>query len=161
VAHHTFYVQNASVTDGTLAPKGQSTLYKLLPVTHEGEKVDWASETARFRKLTIRQMERRIRTERMITPEGWRDEFGLLKGAAFSMKHSLDQMLHLRPHNRFEDVDSIYLTGGGTHPGLGLPVIFQSARISSKLLLEDLGIEPQWSTSSELAMQNDMMQVAS
>ena len=30
-----FYVQNASVTDPTLAPKGKSTLYVLLPVTHE------------------------------------------------------------------------------------------------------------------------------
>lgn len=70
-------------------------------------------------------------------------------------------MLHLRPHNRFKDVDGIYLTGGSTHPGSGLPVIFQSARISSKLLLEDLDIEPRWSTSSELAMVDDMMQVAS
>ena len=57
---------------------------------------------------------------------GWvGDESGLRKGATFSMKHSLNQMLHLRPHNRFEDVDGIYLTGGGTHPGSGLPVIFQ------------------------------------
>jgi phytoene desaturase len=70
-------------------------------------------------------------------------------------------MLHLQPHSRFEDVDSIYLKGGGTHPGFGLPVIFQSARIRSELLLEDFGIEPQGSRSSELAMQNDMMQVAS
>jgi phytoene desaturase len=164
-----FYVQNASVTDPTLAANGQSTLYVLLPVTHESEKVDWARETAGFRALAIEQLkrigiedvERRIRTERVITPEGWRDEFGLLKGATFSMKHSLDQMLHLRPHNRFEDVDGIYLTGGGTHPGSGLPVIFQSARISSKLLLEDLNIDPRWSASSELAMNDGMMQVAS
>lgn len=164
-----FYVQNASVTDGTLAPEGQSTLYVLLPVTHESAKVDWKREQERFRALAIRQMERigicdvekRIRTERILTPEGWRDEFGLLKGATFSMKHSLDQMLHLRPHNRFEDVDGIYLTGGGTHPGSGLPVIFQSARISSKLLLEDMDIEPRWSTTSELPMADDMLQVAS
>ena len=52
----------------------------------------------------------------------------------------VDQMLHLRPHNRFEDLDGMYLVGGGTHPGSGLPVIFESARISSRLLLEDLGI---------------------
>jgi phytoene desaturase len=164
-----FYVQNASITDSTLAPKGQSTLYVLLPVTHESEHVNWPRETSRFRELAIQQMkrigiqdvERRIRTEKIITPLGWKDEFGLFKGATFSMKHSLNQMLHLRPHNRFEDVDGMYLTGGGTHPGSGLPVIFQSARISSRLLLEDLGIEPQWATSSELAIENNMMQVAS
>ena len=72
-------------------------------------------------------------------------DFGLYKGATFSMAHSLDQMLHLRPHNRFEDVDAMYLVGGGTHPGSGLPVIFESARITSRLLLEDLKMEPQWS----------------
>ena len=49
-------------------------------------------------------------------------------------------MLHLRPRNRFEDLDGVYLTGGGTHPGSGLPVIFESARITSRLLLEDLGL---------------------
>ncbi|MBW4039156.1 MAG: phytoene desaturase [Acidobacteria bacterium] len=164
-----FYVQNASVTDPTLAPKGQSTLYVLLPVTHESAKVDWARETQKFRELALRQMERigirdverRIRTEKIITPAGWSEDFGLFKGATFSMKHSLNQMLHLRPHNRFEDVDAMYLTGGGTHPGSGLPVIFQSARISSKLLLEDLGLETGWATSSEMPMGDDMMQVAS
>ncbi len=164
-----FYVQNASVTDPTLAPKGQSTLYVLLPVTHESEHVDWSRETARFRELAIQQMERigildverRIRTEKILTPRGWQEDFGLFKGATFSMKHSLDQMLHLRPHNRFEDVEGMYLTGGGTHPGSGLPVIFQSARISSRLLLEDLNVAPQWATSSELVMEDNMMQVAS
>jgi phytoene desaturase len=168
-ADPSFYVQNASVTDPTLAPRGQSTLYVLLPVTHESKQVDWVKETPRFRELALRQLERigiddverRIRTEKVITPQRWRDEFGLFKGATFSMAHSLDQMLHLRPHNRFEDIDGMYLTGGGTHPGSGLPVIFQSARISSRLLLEDLGLQPQWAANGELALAEDMMQVAS
>ena len=50
-------------------------------------------------------------------------------------------MLHMRPHNRFEDVEGIYLVGGGTHPGSGLPVIYSSARITSDLLLGDLGLD--------------------
>ena len=165
-----FYVQNASVTDSTLAPEGHSTLYVLLPVTHESEHVDWTAEAPRIRELALDQIERigikdvrsRIRTERMITPAGWKQEFGLHKGATFSMAHSLDQMLHLRPHNRFEDIGRMYLVGGGTHPGSGLPVIFESARISSRLLLEDLGLEPQWNTSSTSALsENGLMQVAS
>ena len=49
-------------------------------------------------------------------------------------------MLAFRPRNRFEDLDGVYLVGGGTHPGSGLPVIFESARISTGLLAEDLGI---------------------
>ena len=67
------------------------------------------------------------------------------------MAHNLRQMLHLRPHNRFEDLDRVYLVGGGTHPGSGLPVIFESARITARLLLEDLKVEPQWDTAPVLA----------
>ena len=52
----------------------------------------------------------------------------------------MDQMLHKRPGNRFADVEGLYLAGGGTHPGSGLPVIYESARISSDLLCQDLGI---------------------
>jgi hypothetical protein len=40
------------------------------------------------------------------------------------------------------------LVGGGTHPGSGLPVIFDSARISSRLLLEDLGLPSEPLTSA-------------
>jgi phytoene desaturase len=150
-----FYVQNACVTDPSLAPEGHSTLYVLLPVTHDNGWIDWPKEMPRYRELALNQMEKiglkdvrsRIRTEKIITPSDWSCEFDLYKGATFSMAHSLDQMLHLRPHNRFEDVGQMYLVGGGTHPGSGLPVIFESARITSRLLLEDLKIEPRWESA--------------
>ena len=153
-----FYVQNACVTDPSLAPKKMSTLYVLLPVTHEHRNVNWAAEQPRFRSLALRQLEkigikdvaRRIRFEKVVSPIGWRTEFALHSGATFSMAHNLGQMLHLRPHNRFEDLDRVYLVGGGTHPGSGLPVIFESARITARLLLEDLKVEPQWNTSPVL-----------
>jgi phytoene desaturase len=150
-----FYVQNACVTDESLAPRDHSTLYVLLPVTHDTGSIDWAKEGPRYRQLALDQMkkiglgdiEERIRTEKILTPAGWATDFGLYKGATFSMAHSLDQMLHLRPHNRFEDVRQMYLVGGGTHPGSGLPVIFESARITSRLLLEDLEIDPLWDSN--------------
>jgi phytoene desaturase len=62
------------------------------------------------------------------------------EGATFNLAHSLDQMLCFRPHNRFEDIKGVYLVGGGTHPGSGLPVIFESARISCRLLAQDLDL---------------------
>jgi phytoene desaturase len=147
-AEPSFYVQNACVTDQTLASRGQSTLYVLAPVTHQHPNVDWSQERPRFRKLLLNQIKKagydldpaRIRYERVITPADWDTRYEIYRGATFNLAHTLDQMLHLRPHNRFEDLDGMYLVGGGTHPGSGLPVIFESARISSKLLLEDLGV---------------------
>ena len=90
---------------------------------------------------------------KQLNPQSWGEEFALYKGATFSMAHTLSQMLHLRPHNRFEDAEGVYLVGGGTHPGSGLPVIFESARITSKLLLQDLQIDPQWERNQLLSAQ--------
>jgi phytoene desaturase len=68
----------------------------------------------------------------------WEDEFAVHRGAVFNLAHSLDQMLFFRPQNRFKELDGVYLVGGGTHPGSGLPVIYESARISSRLVAKDL-----------------------
>jgi phytoene desaturase len=143
-----FYVQNASVTDSSLAPKGKSALYVLAPVTHQHGNVDWQTETPRFRELVLKQMrkagfelkQKHIRFERVITPNDWENRYQIYRGATFNLAHSMDQMLLMRPRNRFEDLESVYLVGGGTHPGSGLPVIFESARISTRLMLEDFGL---------------------
>jgi phytoene desaturase len=79
----------------------------------------------------------------VVTPADWDSRYEIHRGATFNLAHSLDQMLHLRPRNRFEDLEGVYLVGGGTHPGSGLPVIFESARISSQLLLKDLKLAPK------------------
>ncbi len=161
-ADPSFYVQNASVSDRTLAPPGHSTLYMLIPVGNRqpgGQTVDWSVERPRYRRLAIDRLqklglhdvERRIRTEVVRTPTDWEDEHGIHRGATFNLAHNLGQMLHNRPRNRFEDLDGVYLVGGGTHPGSGLPVIFESARITARLLVDDLGISAQWQAGSRMA----------
>jgi phytoene desaturase len=147
-ADPSMYVQNACVTDPTLAPRGMSTLYLLIPVTHRHPNVDWRREGQRYREVALDQMERvgirgvrdRIRYEKILTPDDWQDDYEIYRGATFNLSHDLGQMLHMRPHNRFEDVERMYLVGGGTHPGSGLPVIYSSARITTDLLLDDLGV---------------------
>jgi phytoene desaturase len=147
-----FYVQNASVTDPSLAPPGMSALYILVPVTHQHPNVDWLRERDRYRRLVLKQLEKiglhqveqRIRFERIITPLDWEQQMNIHLGATFNLAHNFGQMLHLRPRNRFEDLDGVYLVGGGTHPGSGLPVIFESARITARLLLEDFGMSTEW-----------------
>lgn len=148
-----FYVQNASVTDDSLAPSGKSALYVLVPVPHANKNVRWDEATCDdYRELTLNQLAKeglgdireRIVAERMITPENWQADFGLYHGATFNLAHNLTQMLHMRPHNRFEDLDGVYLVGGGTHPGSGLPVIYESSRITCKQLLPELDLDPSF-----------------
>ncbi len=154
------YVQNACATDPDLAPPGHSTLYVLVPVAHCSAGIDWSREAEPYRAVVLRRLEaigirdieRRIRFEKVVTPDDWAVDHAIHRGAVFNLAHTLGQMLHLRPRNRFEDLDGVYLVGGGTHPGSGLPVIFQSARISARLLERDLGLAPRagrdWSAAA-------------
>lgn len=144
-----FYVQNPSVTDSTLAPQGHSGIYILVPVPNQQSGIDWPSVGDAFRERTLDKLAAigmgdirdRIRVEHRITPHDWEHQYKIYRGATFNLAHNLGQMLTGRPRNRFEELDGVYLTGGGTHPGSGLPVIYESSRISSRLLLDDLGIK--------------------
>jgi phytoene desaturase len=141
------YVQNPSRSDPAFARDGHSSLYVLVPVGHCGT-IDWAAEKAAFRDRIVSRLEQlglpglsgRIRYEKVVSPEDWRDDMAIYRGATFNLAHSLDQMLLFRPRNRFEGVEGVYLVGGGTHPGSGLPVIYEGARITSDLVLQDLAL---------------------
>ena len=144
-----FYVRNASVTDPTLAPEGHSSLYVLVPVANLRGDGDWAAEKQPFRETVLDALETRgglqglrghIREEREITPEDWQSEHNVYRGATFSLAHNLGQMIYLRPRNKFEDLEHCYLVGGGTHPGSGLPTIYESGRIAANLLSREYGI---------------------
>lgn len=144
-----FYVQNASVTDDSLAPEGHSALYVLVPVSQMHPSIDWNREAQPFRERVLDRLGQigmadlrdRIRVQRTVTPQDWQDKHHIYRGATFNLAHNLGQMLHNRPRNRFEEFDGVYLVGGGTHPGSGLPVIYESSRITTKLMADDLGLD--------------------
>ncbi|TNC12389.1 phytoene desaturase [Methylobacterium terricola] len=142
------YVQHAGYTDGGMAPPGQTSLYVLVPVPNLRAGIDWAAVGPSYRALVLKRLEKlgltdlesRIRYERVVDPTQWRDEFAVHEGATFNLSHDLGQMLYFRPHNRFGP--GLYLVGGGTHPGSGLPVIYEGARITARLMAEDLALQP-------------------
>lgn len=143
------YVRNASPLDPSCAPAGHSALYLLAPVPNNLSGIDWTEHKAAYRERILQLLEERtcfrgirghIREELVITPEDWGTKMSVFLGATFNMGHSWDQMLYLRPHNKFELFDNTYLVGGGTHPGSGLPTIFESARIAANLICEKYGV---------------------
>ena len=147
-----FYLCNPTVTDPTMAPAGQSALYMLVPVPHRHVNINWHRDRDPFRtkmlrkleSIGIRDVERRIRFEKVMTPQTWESEMNIHLGSTFSLAHTMGQMLHLRPQNRFEELDGVFLVGGATHPGSGLPVIYESAKIAGRLLTEHFGISVPW-----------------
>lgn len=143
-----FYVQNACATDSTLAPAGHSTIYVLVPVPNASFPVNWDAERDRYAEKVLAALETRteltdirahIREKRIITPADWKSSYNIYRGATFNLAHTLGQMLYMRPHNRFEGLKNCYLVGGGTHPGSGLPTIYESGRISAAMIARALG----------------------
>ena len=137
------YVRNSAVTDPSTAPPGHSALYILVPVPNNFSGIDWSEEKKRYRDRILKTLterspyidiEQHIREELIVTPQDWEEKLGVYQGATFNMGHNFSQMLFMRPHNQFEEFEHCYLVGGGTHPGSGLPTIFESARISSNLI---------------------------
>jgi len=141
------YIRNSSVTDPTVAPPGHSQLYILVPTINCRNSNEWEKIVAEYRekvlsriieKTGMKDLREHIVEERIITPNDW-EKGDIFMGATFNLAHTLDQMLYLRPRNRMQGFDNIYLVGGGTHPGSGLPTIYESARISSNLIDESYG----------------------
>jgi phytoene desaturase len=139
-----FYIQNACVTDHTLAPAGKSAFYILVPVPNVKIMDNWDEIKTQYRNKIIKEvskrighdLEKHITSEKVITPTNWKNDYDVYRGAVFNLKHNLGQMLHKRPKNKFEEFNNCYLVGGGTHPGSGLPTIFESGRITAKMILQ-------------------------
>ncbi|MBN1444066.1 MAG: phytoene desaturase [Planctomycetes bacterium] len=144
-----FYVRNATVTDPEIAPPGHSAIYVLVPVPNNQSGIDWEKEEGPFRERVLDALEARtplknirdhIREEAVVSPRHWDDDYSVFLGATFNLSHKLSQLLYLRPRNRFEELKRCYLVGGGTHPGSGLPTIYESGRITANLICKDAGV---------------------
>lgn len=144
-----FYVRDTSTTDPGLAPEGKSALYVLTPVPNNRSGIDWETQKSQLRKYVINGMKKRlglediqehIEVEKIIHPQQWENDYHVYQGAVFNLAHNLRQMMWFRPHNQFEELDNCFLVGGGTHPGSGLPTIYESGRITSRLICQKFGV---------------------
>jgi phytoene desaturase len=141
-----FYVQNASVTDDSLAPSGKSAVYVLVPTPNNRSNIDWNSEETSYKekvlddiekKTTMKDLRDHIEVEKTITPLQWENDYNVYAGATFNLAHNLSQMLYFRPHNKCSELKNLYLVGGGTHPGSGLPTIYISGIVTSGIISKE------------------------
>src|SRR6185369_7741904 len=111
--------------------------------------IDWARESGRMRERVLSLLARRggfdvaphVQAEATLTPTDWEDHYNVSHGAVFGPTHNIGQLLAFRTPNRLPSPHNVYLAGGGTNPGSGLPTILESGRIVTRLLCEEHGIE--------------------
>jgi phytoene desaturase len=111
-------------------------------VPHLGSGTDWRAKAESYRAAVQKRLEDTLMpglgdcivTSHMLTPLDFRDRLLSWQGAAFAMEPQLFQSAWFRPHNKSEELDGLYLTGAGTHPGAGLPGVVSSAKIVADLV---------------------------
>lgn len=143
------YLHTPTRTDPTLAPAGCESLSVLVPVPHLGRGLDWTCESQALRNRIVSFLEyqagltglaRSIVVEHQFTPLDFASELRSHLGAAFSIEPTLTQSAYFRPPNRSRRLTGLYFVGAGTHPGAGIPGVLLSATLTSKLVVQDLGI---------------------
>jgi phytoene desaturase len=142
------YVCNPVGTDSSVAPPGHSSLYALVLVPNTTAGIDWEQEGPRLREKVLAALGRHVggtisphvRAERLLTPSEWETQYQISHGAVFGPAHRISQLLAFRLPNQLPSPSNVFLTGGGTSPGSGLPTILESARIAARLLCERHGV---------------------
>jgi phytoene desaturase len=130
------YLHRPTATDPSLAPEGCDTFYALSPVPHLDSGTDWASFAETYRSAIAEALEASVLpglrdsivTSKVSTPQDFHDRLWSYKGAGFGLEPLLLQSAWFRPHNRSEDIPSLYMVGAGTHPGAGVPGVLMSAK---------------------------------
>ncbi|MCB9666598.1 MAG: phytoene desaturase [Myxococcales bacterium] len=136
------YLHRPTATDPSLAPEGMDAFYVLSPVPHLDGDIDWSVSGEMYREAVshylsrtiLPDLEAKIMSSRVMTPQHFRDELLAYRGSAFSFEPILTQSAYFRPHNKSEDIRGLYLVGAGTHPGAGLPGVLSSARVLDHFL---------------------------
>ncbi|MBV1916860.1 MAG: phytoene desaturase [Sphingomonadaceae bacterium] len=141
------YLHHPNVTDPSVAPQGMSTFYALIPVAHMGKlPIDWDEVGPVLEKRVLDEVGRRLIPDihdRIVTrfhyaPKDFEADLNAYQGSAFSLEPILRQSGWLRGHNRDDRIGNYYLVGAGTHPGAGIPGVIGSAKVTAKLMVEDL-----------------------
>ncbi len=139
------YVHRPSLTDPSVAPRGDDTFYVLSPVPHLGHEnpVDWTMEEPKYRKKVAKVLDQmmpgfedHISTSKIFTPDTFQTRYLSPKGAGFSLEPRILQSAYFRPHNVSEEARGLFLAGAGTHPGAGVPGVISSAEVLCKMVPE-------------------------
>lgn len=131
------FVSVASRTDPTAAPSGGSTLFAAEPVPNLRGRVDWSSESAQHASALRERVGALgypiddVVVDRFVDPLVWRS-VGLERGTPFSLAHTPRQTGPFRPRNADKRVPGLVFVGGGTVPGVGVPMVMLSGRLAAE-----------------------------
>lgn len=141
------YVSRTSATQSDAAPPGHENLFLLVPFPADPSLGDGPAGRAALEAHADRFLDQvgswagipdlraRVVTRRVVGPADFAQDFSAWRGTALGMEHTLRQSAMFRPSNVSARVPNLLYVGGGTIPGVGMPMCLISAELVVKRLL--------------------------
>jgi phytoene desaturase len=143
----TCYIAAPSRTEPGVAPPGGEALYILVHTPYLRPHHDWSAMLPGYRRVILdklartaglKDLESRIRFERVLTPQDIHERYRVLDGAIYGLASHGRFFGAFKPGNRSRDLAGLYLAGGAAHPGPGMPMVLMSGWIAADTLDQDL-----------------------
>lgn len=142
----TCYLAAPARSEPGVAPPGGEALYVLVHTPYLRPHHDWQEIFPRYRRVILdklaktaglKDLERRLRVERWLTPQDIRDRYNVLDGAIYGLASHGLWTGAFKPGNRSADLEGLYLAGGSAHPGPGMPMVLMSGWVAADTLDRD------------------------
>ena len=142
------YLHIPTLTDPSMAPEGHHAAYTLIPVPHNGSKIDWDVHGPKLVDAVLEFLEERDYLPHLkedlvyssyVDPMYFEHTLNSHLGNAFGVEPTLTQSAYFRPHNRSK-IKNLYLVGANTQPGAGTPSVMMSAKMTARAVAADFGL---------------------
>ena len=138
----TIYVVNTSLTDHGHAPEGHSNLFILVNAPYLTDEQNWYELSKTYAGHIINELEKRgldglerhIRFQSVITPRDFYQRYRSNRGSIYGTSSNSRWAAFRRPKNKSPYFENLYLVGGSTHPGGGIPLVLLSAKHAHTLM---------------------------
>lgn len=131
----TIYIADTSYSDPEHAPDGGSNLFVLVNAPYLNPFFDWSEQAGFYAQKVVQILEDKgltnlsshIKFSQIITPEDFYGRYTSNKGSIYGTSSNDKFSAFNRPRNKSKLLEGLYLVGGSTHPGGGIPLVIQSA----------------------------------
>ena len=138
----TIYIANTSYSDPQHAPENSSNLFILVNAPYIDSYQNWPNLKQFYTTFLIEELEKRgltglnqsIETIEIITPLDFFEKYRSNRGSIYGTSSNSKFSAFIRPRNREKTFQNLYMVGGSTHPGGGIPLVIQSAFNAIELL---------------------------
>ena len=131
----TIYIADTSHSNPGHAPDGGSNLFVLVNAPYLSDSYDWPQQAESYQEHLITTLQKRGLTDlddhivysNHITPHDFYQRYRSNKGSIYGTSSNSRLAAFMRPRNKSRSVEGLYLVGGSTHPGGGIPLVTLSA----------------------------------